>query len=104
MNQSCKIELQTSFPVILITFVLTEAFKPTIIPTLSIRSKDDVGFALLTLEFPSRIKVVEAYPAYIFLSLVAEVGGYVGLFLGVSLLDFRNVVIAGVEKISAKFQ
>ena len=34
MNQSCKIELQTSFPVILITFVLTEAFKPTIIPTL----------------------------------------------------------------------
>ena len=76
----------------------------TIIPTLSIRSKDDVGFALLTLEFPSRIKVVEAYPAYIFLSLVAEVGGYVGLFLGVSLLDFRGVVIAGVEKISAQFQ
>ena len=76
----------------------------TIIPTLSIRSKKDVGFAFLSLEFPSRIKVVEAYPAYIFLSLEAEVGGYIGLFLGVSLLDFRGVVIAGIEKTYSQFQ
>ena len=75
----------------------------TIIPTLSMRSKSDVGFAFLSLEFPARIKVVEAYPAYIFLSFVAEVGGFVGLFLGVSLLDFRGVVIELFETISAKF-
>ena len=47
---------------------------------------------LINIEFPTKVKVIQAYPAYTLLSLVAEVGGYVGLFLGVSVLDLKNVI------------
>ena len=46
----------------------------------------------LKINFPLRIKTVTSYPAYSFLSLIAEIGGYVGLFMGVSFLDMVNIV------------
>ena len=40
---------------------------------------------MLTLKFEEFIKVSVSGPSYSFLSLIAEVGGYVGLFMGVSI-------------------
>ena len=44
---------------------------------------------MIEVEFPSKINVIKAFPAYTLLSLIAEIGGYVGLFLGVSVLDLK---------------
>ena len=40
---------------------------------------------MLQLKFEEFIKVSVSSPSYTFLELIAEVGGYVGLFLGVSI-------------------
>ena len=40
---------------------------------------------MLQLKFEEFIKVSVSSPSYTFLTLIAEVGGYVGLFLGVSI-------------------
>ena len=37
------------------------------------------------IKFKENIKVIEAYHLYSALSMIAEVGGYVGLFLGISV-------------------
>ena len=75
----------------------------TIIPTLSFRQRlEDQIVSLLTLEFPSRVKGIEAYQAYIFISFIAEVGGWVGLFLGVSVLDLRGLFSKIINLISQK--
>ena len=66
----------------------------TLTPTFSITSRSDNAWsskALLSIEFPTEVKVIQAYPAYTFLSLIAEVGGYVGLFLGISVLDLKGL-------------
>ena len=67
----------------------------TIASTLNIQKQSEQEgdtSTLITIEFPSKVKVIQAYPAYTILSLIAEVGGYVGLFLGVSVLDLKNVI------------
>ena len=56
--------------------------------------------ALTRIEFPSKVKIIQAYPAYTILSLVAEVGGYVGLFLGVSVLDLKSLISGTYEYLS----
>ena len=43
------------------------------------------------LSFRSRVKVVESYYNYSGLSLIAEIGGYFGLFLGVSINQITHV-------------
>ena len=45
----------------------------------------------LTLYFQHDIKVSKSYWSYSVLSLLAEVGGYVGLFLGISVQQVSNV-------------
>ena len=45
----------------------------------------------LVLHFQNTIKVSKSYWAYTGLSLLAEVGGYVGLFLGVSLNQITHI-------------
>ena len=42
--------------------------------------------------FPQFIKVSETEWSYFFLSLLAEVGGYVGLFLGISINQISSVL------------
>ena len=37
------------------------------------------------------IKVTEAYYSYTELELIAEFGGYVGLFLGISVFDINQI-------------
>ena len=46
----------------------------------------------LKINFPKKVKTVTSYQAYSFLSLIAEIGGYVGLFMDVSFLDIINLV------------
>ena len=63
-----------------------------IISSLSIRSSQETKVnAYLGIDFPSEVKVMTTYPAYEVLSLIAEIGGYVGLFLGVSVLDLKTI-------------
>ena len=42
--------------------------------------------------FEKIIKVTKGYYAYSELSLIAEIGGYVGLFLGVSVNQITNLI------------
>ena len=42
-------------------------------------------YSMVRLYFQPRVKVVKSYYAYSGLSLIAEIGGYFGLFLGVSI-------------------
>ena len=49
-------------------------------------------FSMLYLKFPKFIKVSTSNWAYTMLELIAEVGGYVGLFLGVSINQFANLL------------
>ena len=77
----------------------------TIISTFNIRnqvknSEESDTTTLTRIEFPSKVKVIQAYPAYTILSLVAEVGGYVGLFLGVSVLDLKSLISGTYEYLS----
>ena len=44
----------------------------------------------LSLAFHQYIKVTEAYYSYTELELIAEFGGYVGLFLGISVFDINQ--------------
>ena len=76
----------------------------TVIPTYAIR-KRSLGFAkpMIELEFPSKINVIKAFPAYTLLSLIAEIGGYVGLFLGVSVLDLKNFTRFAKKKFTEFF-
>ena len=48
-------------------------------------------YAQVYIDFPSEVKVITAYPSYEILSLIAEIGGYVGLFLGISVLDLKSL-------------
>ena len=58
-------------------------------------ASNTIDFGLLILNFKRNIKVTEAQYLYSELSLIAEVGGYVGLFLGVSV----NQVTILVDKL-----
>ena len=46
----------------------------------------------LSINFKENIKVITSYHLYSGLSLIAEVGGYVGLFLGVSINQVTSLV------------
>ena len=63
-----------------------------IISSSSIRSKQQTfSPGYLGIDFPLEVKVMKTYPAYEVLSLIAEIGGYVGLFLGFSVLDLKSI-------------
>ena len=54
----------------------------------------------LVLNFKMLIKVTEAYKSYQELELLAEFGGYVGLFLGFSIFDLGSFVKKIAELLS----
>ena len=45
------------------------------------------------LKFDQYVKVTEAYVSYTELELLAEFGGYVGLFLGLSVFDINKIIM-----------
>ena len=57
---------------------------------------DDYGEAVFY--FPQRVLKSEEKLFYTFLSLMAEIGGYVGLFLGYSILNLAEVVVRILQK------
>ena len=46
----------------------------------------------VVINFQENVEVVSSYYLYSGLSLIAEVGGYVGLFLGVSINQIANFI------------
>ena len=58
------------------------------------------GSRALLLNFNSKMRVTEQFWSYGFLDLVAETGGFVGLFLGFSILDMRIVLELCCRKLS----
>ena len=60
-------------------------------------------YNLLLFFFPESIRVHKAYYAYDELSLIAEIGGYVGLFLGWSFYQVIDVIEFSVESLKRKF-
>ena len=46
----------------------------------------------LRIEFPKYIRVSSSYYSYTILELLAEVGGYFGLFLGVSIIQISGLM------------
>ena len=57
----------------------------------------------LVLDFNERIKITKAYYLYSGLSLIAEIGGYVGLFLGVSVIQITNLINYGINALTKNF-
>ena len=53
--------------------------------------------------FPRDIQVHKAYYVYDELSLIAEIGGYVGLFLGWSVYQITHVLDLSIESLKRKF-
>ena len=51
-------------------------------------------YATVRLMFNEYIKTTTSYYSYLTLSLIAEIGGYVGLFLGVSLYQTTDIINA----------
>ena len=63
--------------------------------------------SLVELHFKEIIKFTKAYQAYSPLSLIAEIGGYVGLFLGVSVNMVTNLMeflFAKIRRLEELFQ
>ena len=52
---------------------------------------------ILQIYFDDYIKTTEEYPTYTFLSIVAQVGGYVGLFLGWSFNQVINPLVSWLK-------
>ena len=55
--------------------------------------------AMLLIQFPKYIRVSRSYYSYTLLELLAEVGGYVGLFLGVSIIQISGLLRILITKL-----
>ena len=71
-----------------------------ITPAEEIGTYTESELILVNLQFKDIIKVTKSYFIYSTLSMIAEIGGYVGLFLGISV----NMVINLLEYIIAKIE
>ena len=60
--------------------------------TKEIDKKTSYANAQLSINFKENIKVNTSYFVYSGLTLIAEIGGYVGLFLGVSINQVTNLI------------
>ena len=60
--------------------------------TKDIRNFLSKSTSMVEINFKENIKVITSYHLYSGLSLIAEVGGYVGLFLGVSINQVTSLV------------
>ena len=86
--------------------LMTECLIPCSIFTFSteaINSKQELNnqgnaHAIVEINFEDLIKVTTDYYTYTAVSLIAEIGGYVGLFLGISVNQIINLIDILVEK------
>ena len=61
---------------------------------------DGKKVGIIHLKFEDTIKKIQGYYLYSVLSLIAEIGGYVGLFLGVSFYQITEIFDHILNKIS----
>ena len=54
--------------------------------------KDNPKKSTMKMYFKKMIQVRRSYLAYSIISMFAEIGGYLGLLLGYSLLDLTNIL------------
>ena len=59
--------------------------------------------SITEMNFKENIKVMTSYHLYSELSLIAEVGGYVGLFLGVSINQVTSLIKWGLSFIASRY-
>ena len=64
-----------------------------------LRDKFKKGSSELKLYFYNRVRVVKSYYGYSGLTLIAEIGGYIGLFLGVSINQITYLISFIQERI-----
>ena len=79
------------------SFVLTKAIRTRAVNNV------DKNYSSLTIYFDEKIKVIDAHHLYSGLSLIAEIGGYVGLFLGVSVNQVSVLMNILLDKIDCLF-
>lgn len=60
-------------------------------PAINAEITPKIGLAIADMTFHSNIEVAKSQLAYTQGSLVADIGGYLGLLLGVSLMDITRV-------------
>ena len=68
------------------------------------RKKTNQEDSQVNFYFPNRVKVVKSYYAYSSLSLIAEIGGYFGLFLGVSINQITYLTSFAQERVQKYIQ
>ena len=66
-------------------------------------NEDETVFAEVKFSFPGRIKIYQEVESYQFLDLVANLGGYLGLTLGLSLLDITGPINNIITKTTGYF-
>lgn len=65
---------------------------PPLLMTTSTQQQYTDDTSTLELKFSEKVQIFESVRTYSTLSLIAEIGGYVGLFLGVSIYQLTGVV------------
>ena len=68
----------------------------------AVRSKRSTPLNYVTILMPQAVRVYETFEAYPFITLVAEVGSWVGLFLGWCILDIDSYCWDAVKKMTRK--
>ena len=76
----------------------------TIMSTSKEKHADETVFAEVRFSFPEKIKIYQEVESYEFLDLVADLGGYLGLTLGLSLLDITGPVNNIITTITGYFR
>ena len=69
------------------------------VSTKAMKTREIYGDGFVKMFLKENIQVIEAYHLYSGLSFIAEVGGYVGLFLGVSVNQISTMVNAVLDKL-----
>ena len=67
-----------------------------------IKSKNDPDEAYIKFYFKTQINVRVSHLAYTGLSLFGELGGYVGLLLGISCMDFTTLIHKMIQYLSPR--
>ena len=71
-------------------------------PVTGVQNEDQLDFAQAVFYFRRDIKTTTEYYLYSLLSMVAEIGGYVGLLMGVSLFKLADINNLCIDYYAAK--
>ena len=75
----------------------------TILFSISDQTKGNENEAYAKIYFKNHIKVSKSFIGYTEISLMAELGGYIGLLLGISLMDINSIANFFIDYCCTKF-